>query len=119
MITNNDVTIEQAPRPITFEQLRVGQWIMHMRPDEDPRVGQVKSIEGGYVWFEDSELGITSRYWTCGGAVWLLRDAPVPVTVRREDLEALELALAAVDSGPPVLRHAARILIDNADVGTT
>jgi hypothetical protein len=97
-----------TPRVARFEDLRVGQWVAWCDGDISQDADDRTAL--GVVTLDACERDL----------VTILRDAPAPpVTVRRDDYDAL--AAAVHDTGPWAGRtfDAARALIDNADTEAT
>lgn len=112
-----------VPRTATFDDLRVGQWVAWCDPGaKQPQSGVVEAVfdEG----FRFKGQGIANDWTIHGndveaGTVTILRDAPAPpVTVRREDYDALVASLDRALVADTALGRAARALIDNADTGS-
>jgi hypothetical protein len=115
-----------TPRVARFEDLRVGQWVAWCDGDQQFG-GYVKAVHEHAREADISQdaddrtaLGVVTLDACERDLVTILRDAPAPpVTVRRDDYDAL--AAAVHDTGPWAGRtfDAARALIDNADTEAT
>ena len=109
-----------VPRRASFDDLRVGQWVAWVEypGGGDARLALIESIDRTAVARARTEDGVLLDIAE-GWALVIMVDAPVsPVTVRREDYDALGTALERTsDLGTPVdpLATAARALIDNAE----
>ena len=130
MITNKDVIMPlDVPRRASFDDLREGQKVAWLATDpEELHAGRVGRVAASTLVFYDSHGGQwhTPRSAVERGEVVILEDAPAsPVTVRREDYDALVDWLTNPHDGAhqnPVLdvdriHNAVRALIDNADLG--
>lgn len=107
------VTLHTVPRKAAFDDLQVGQWVAWIRSDEDADIGRIDSKDqkaaalssGPHIWPVDCDKG----------RVYILEDAPAPpVTVRREDYDAL---VQTVQDNGRGITTAALALIANADLG--
>ena len=102
-----------VPRRAMFDDLRVGQEVVWTAGGKFDGGGTVVGFLDGRVQVIH-EAGSESVH---RGAAWvILREPPAaPVTVRREDYDALKAALPT-DRGAAIIA-AANTLIDNADTG--
>lgn len=109
-----------VPRPAVFDDLRIGMWVAWIILDR---------VYGGRVTHKsDAEVRVASGHRLFleqitldTEALVILRDAPAPpVQVRREDYDALVAIVHAsgVEWPPDSLHYRARVLIDNADLGS-
>jgi hypothetical protein len=108
-----------TPRVARFEDLRVGQVAGYLTHKIAGQAGYV--VAGTVFKANDNLVQIEEHLVHPGdgenGTFFVLRDAPAPpVTVRREDYDALVLS---ADRGMIQLRDAARALIDHADTEAT
>lgn len=134
---NKGENLNPVPRVARFEDLRVGQWVC-LQDEHHARAGKITeryphspADNGSYVAIpfpqSDGATGFHVSRKACErGEVVILREAPAPpVTVRREDYDALVAAKNADFGGGSWapswgnLLGAARALIDNADTGET
>lgn len=112
-----------VPRRATFDDLRVGQLVAVHDPDpcED------MEVYGGILTFvgtrEANGVDFAVSRLNDAAVVWVLRDAPTsPVTVRREDYDALVALVNSsgftAGSSWVKVHRAVRALIDNTNTGS-